>query len=95
MEYYNCSSIKFEVPLVNLLMAVYYIGSIYDSTKSYDVSFYVAGILLFISAVLHCLVPLAGRICNSHKPPVSNGTVKERFLRIFLNLNPLYPTVLF
>jgi len=52
-------------------------GSIYDATKSYDVSFYCAGILLFVCAALHCAVPLAQRLCNQDDRPVTYTTNEE------------------
>ncbi|XP_069947319.1 monocarboxylate transporter 14-like isoform X2 [Cherax quadricarinatus] len=51
-------------------------GSIYDATKSYDVSFYCAGVLLFVCAALHCIVPLVQR-CYQDDMPVRYTTNEE------------------
>ena len=37
-------------------------GSIFDMTQSYDVSFYLGGIFLFVAAVLGFLVPSVQRL---------------------------------
>ncbi|KAL7644471.1 UNVERIFIED_CONTAM: hypothetical protein RMT77_005303 [Armadillidium vulgare] len=52
-------------------------GSIYDATKSYDVSFYVSGVLLFICALLHCLIPCIQKFCSCHEGPVRYTTNEE------------------
>ncbi|XP_045593400.1 monocarboxylate transporter 14 isoform X2 [Procambarus clarkii] len=51
-------------------------GSIYDATKSYDISFYSAGGLLFVCAALHCVVPLVQR-CYENDMPVRYTTNEE------------------
>lgn len=52
-------------------------GSIYDATESYDVSFYSAGGLLFICALLHCLVPCIQRWYSKYEMPVRYTTNEE------------------
>ncbi|XP_064118467.1 uncharacterized protein LOC135223692 isoform X1 [Macrobrachium nipponense] len=52
-------------------------GSIYDATKSYDVSFYSAGGLLFVCAILHCLVPCVQRFYSKYEMPVKYTTNEE------------------
>ncbi|KAK7079334.1 hypothetical protein SK128_021138 [Halocaridina rubra] len=52
-------------------------GSIYDATKSYDVSFYSAGGLLFVCALLHCLVPFVQRCYSKYEMPVRYTTNEE------------------
>ncbi|XP_042218311.1 monocarboxylate transporter 14-like isoform X2 [Homarus americanus] len=52
-------------------------GSIYDATKSYDVSFYSAGGLLFICAALHCIVPFVQRRYCQNDMPVRYTTNEE------------------
>lgn len=49
-------------------------GSIYDATQSYDVSFYVAGCLLFICAGLHLSLPFVQRCCAKDNIPVKYTT---------------------
>ncbi|XP_071516142.1 monocarboxylate transporter 14-like isoform X2 [Panulirus ornatus] len=52
-------------------------GSIYDATKSYDVSFYSAGALLFVCAGLHCIVPFVQQCCFKEYAPVRYTTNEE------------------
>ncbi|XP_068248337.1 uncharacterized protein [Palaemon carinicauda] len=52
-------------------------GSIYDATKSYDVSFYSAGGLLFVCSLLHCLVPCVQRFYSKYEMPVRYTTNEE------------------
>ncbi|CAL4062890.1 unnamed protein product, partial [Meganyctiphanes norvegica] len=49
-------------------------GSIYDATQSYDVSFYVAGCLLFICAGLHIFVPCVQKYCTKDTIPIRYTT---------------------
>ena len=43
-------------------------GSIYDLTGSYDLPFFIAGVLLIVSAILSFLVPLVATVAKPEQP---------------------------
>ena len=53
-----------NIPIKDQLISAFssIIGSIYDYTQSYDVSFYLGGIFLFASAIIGFLVPSVRRL---------------------------------
>lgn len=44
-----------------LFFLVSFIGSIYDYTNSYDLSFYVAGVFIILSGILLLVLPAMGK----------------------------------
>lgn len=54
-------------------------GSIYDLTGSYDLPFFIAGVLLVISSLVSFMVPLVERVSKNKKnPPQNPGVVRDQ-----------------
>ncbi|XP_035211198.1 monocarboxylate transporter 12-like isoform X2 [Stegodyphus dumicola] len=52
-------------------------GSIYDLTGSYDLPFFIAGVLLIISAIVSFMVPVVARISKNEEPQANPEVVRD------------------
>lgn len=53
-------------------------GSIYDLTGSYDLPFFIAGVLLVLSSIVSFMVPFVARVSKNNNPPQNPGVVRDQ-----------------
>ena len=53
-------------------------GSIYDLTGSYDLPFFIAGVLLVLSSIVSFMVPLVAKISKNNNSSQNPGVVRDQ-----------------